>query len=84
MIVHRQLKGQGLQYVLILGKPLRAWGMKVLPGLELVDDHDEVVKAMLLRQLAIDVEEATADVPCKRDLDVNCSGRFENRFRERL
>jgi hypothetical protein len=62
MVVHWQMKGQGLQYMLVLGKPLRAWRMEILPGFELVDDHDESMKAMILRQLAIDVGEATADV----------------------
>src|SRR5882724_3282963 len=32
MVIHRQMKGQGLQYMLVLGKPLRAWGMEILPG----------------------------------------------------
>ena len=58
--------------------------MEILPGFELVDDHDESMKAMILRQLAIDVGEATADVPGKRDLDVNRSGGFEDSFGERL
>jgi hypothetical protein len=58
--------------------------MEILPGFELVDDHDESMKAMILRQLAIDVGEATADVPGKRDLDVHRSGGFEDRFGERL
>jgi hypothetical protein len=48
--------------MLVLGKPLRAWRMEILPGFELVDDHDESMKAMILRQLAINVGEATADV----------------------
>jgi hypothetical protein len=39
---------------------------------------------MILRQLAIDVREATADVPAKRDLDVNRSGRFDDSFGKRL
>jgi hypothetical protein len=58
--------------------------MEILPGFELVDDHEESMKAMILRQLAIDVGEATADVPGKRDLDVNRSGGFEDSFGERL
>jgi hypothetical protein len=84
MVVHRQMKGQGLQHMLILGKSLRPWGMEILPGFELVDDHNESVKAMILRQLTIDVGEATADVPAKRDLDVNRSRRFDDSFGKRL
>src|SRR5438105_15600136 len=45
--------------------------MQVLPGLELINDHQHAVVAMLLCQLAVDVLEAGTNVSSPGNLDVD-------------
>src|SRR5262245_8830928 len=82
VLVHRQVKCQCLQHMLVFDLPERTCWMQVLPGLKLINDHQHAVVAVPLRQLAVDVLEAGTNISSTGNLDVNCLCCFNDCPRE--